>query len=365
MNIGVNARLLLADRVEGLARYTLETTNQMAKDHPEDEFYLFFDRPFSPEFLPFDNMHGEVINLPTRHPMLILAWFEWLLPSRLKALKIDVFYSADNFCSLRAKIPSCVVCHDLAYLAYGKGLRWDYLLFYKLFMPKYLRKADHIVTVSSFVKKDIVSKFSISGEKISVAYNALPTRTVGKSTIYAIQKPYFVFVGSLHPRKNIVNLIKAFNLFLKESALDFELVIIGKLAWQSTDIKNLMHSPSVKHLLNVKDEELMPILRNAVAMVYPSFFEGFGIPILEGFAAEIPVITSNISSMPEVGGDAALLVDPYDFKEIASAMQIIATDRKLRFSLIEKGKERLLLYDWKVSAKIIYNSLDKLHHPSI
>ncbi|HOY14109.1 MAG TPA: glycosyltransferase family 1 protein, partial [Saprospiraceae bacterium] len=354
MRVGVNARLLQSDRLEGIARYLFETVQSMAKQHPEDEFILFFDRPFDTSFLNLPNIKGVLVPLATRHPILIVLWFEWLLPKALRKHQIDVFYSADNFLSLSTKTPTLLVCHDLAYMSFPQGLRWDYLWFYKVFMPKYLARADKIITVSEFVKRDVINNMQVSSNKISVAYNALPTREnvwieseVALSTVKQLaERPYFVFVGALHPRKNIVNLIKAFIQFSQRNNKSHQLVIIGKLAWKTEEIAKMLQTEGVIHLQQIKDNQLMHILKGAVAMVYPSFFEGFGIPILEGFAAGIPVITSSVSSMPEVGGKAVLLVDPQSVNDICVAMERIANDKLLVQKMVLLGEERLKVFDW-------------------
>ena len=368
MRVGVNARLLHSDRLEGIGRYLFETVQSMAKQHPEDEFILFFDRPFDSSFLKLPNLKGILVPMATRHPVLIVWWFDWLLPKALQKHEIDVFYSPDNFLSLMTKVPTLLVCHDLAYKSFPEGLRWDYQLFYEIFMPKYLAKADKIITVSEFVKNDVIEKMQISSDKITVAYNALPTREneniekeLGLNNVHQLsEKPYFVFVGALHPRKNIVNLIKAFNQFSEQKNHSHQLVIIGKLAWKTDEIAKMMESEGVIHLQNVKDNQLMHVLKGAVAMVYPSFFEGFGIPILEGFAAKIPVITSGTSSMPEVGGKAVLLVDPHSVNDICDAMERLVEDKQLVKKLVELGDERLKDFNWKRSAKIIYKGLSEI-----
>ena len=358
MRIGINARLLSTGRIEGLGRYTLETTIAMALSNPRDEFILFFDRP--PEdtrwFKDCANISAQIVYLPTRHPILMLIWFESLLRKALVKSKIDVFYSADNFLSLSSETPTVLVCHDLAYNSYPQGLRWDHLWFYRRFMPLYLTRADRIITVSNFVKQDIVNHHKVNQEKITVAYNALPKR---KDTDIEVDEnrltkgKYFVYVGSLHPRKNIVGLIKAFFEFRKKT-IGFKLALIGKLAWKTKEIRALINDADIVHLESVPDTHLMSYLKSASALIYPSFSEGFGIPILEGFAAGVPVITSQQSSMPEVAGNAAMLIDPHSIESMVTAMDKIIQEPEMRKQLIDLGTIRLKDFSWENSASLIH-----------
>lgn len=359
MRIGVNARLLGKPRLEGLARYTQETTIAMAKAHPQDEFVLFFDK--KPQdlslFAELSNIDVRVLGMPTRHPIIILYWFEILVTKALVKESIDVFYSADNFMSLRSLKPTVLVVHDIAYYNFPEGLRWDYRLFYKWFMPAYIHSAKKLVTVSNFVKEEIIKVYQVSEDKITVASNALPTRPQGGKT-QVPKEPYFIYVGSIHPRKNIEGIIKAYLLF-KESKPAYKLFLVGRLAWKSDSVKELLHHDGIVHFPDIEDEHIMAMIQGAEALLYPSFSEGFGIPILEGFAAGVPVITSDISAMPEIAGEAAIKVDPYSSEDISKAMMEVSTNSVYRAQMIAKGKERLLAFSWEQSASTIYNLLKK------
>lgn len=362
MRVGVNARLMLPGTLEGIGRFIFETTKAMALANPDDTFILFFDRAFDTKYLALPNMIGVKVNCPTRHPVLMWTWFEVLLPRALKKHKIDVFYSGDNFLSLRSKVPTALVIHDLAYLAYPQGTHKSFATYYKRYTPLFLKRADALISVSNAVKNDIISYFTIDKE-ISVVYNALPKRIT--TTIEAKHKlgyPYFIAVGAIHPRKNTQNVIKAFLKYKTESGdSTTKLVLVGRLAWGNEDLTELLQHPSIVHLTNVADNQLYPLISNAVGMIYASLFEGFGIPILEGFHCKTPVITSNISSMPEVAGDAAILVDPYNIDDIAGAIKTIAQDQDLPNDLVSKGTLRLLNFSWTKSGARLMEILKQLH----
>lgn len=366
MNIAINARFLFSDQLEGVHRYIYETTFRMARAHPEDNFWLFYDRPFSKTLTYPDNVHQIVIPLQTRHPLLWHIWLEYLLPIYFKKFNIDVFYSGDSYMSLRARIPTVLVCHDLAYLHYPDHIPMAALWHYRKYFPKYHHKAERIIAVSESTKQDIIKQYNIDSSKIIVAPNAIsgtyhimhPEEKQIVRKEYTNGKPYFIYLGALHPRKNIVQLIRAFNQFKNTYKTAHQLVLAGRMAWKSSEIQLLIaNNPDIYHTGFIDADEKKKILGGADALVYISLFEGFGIPLIEAMASGIPVITSSVSSMPEVVADAALLVDPTDNYAISEAMNSIISQPDLSKDLINKGLKRFKAYDWEKTASIIYNQI--------
>lgn len=371
MRIAVNTRLLLENTMEGIARYNYESLKRMVAAHPEDSFYFIFDRPFSKSFILGDNVYPVVLFPPTRHPILMMYWFEWAVFRFLNKLKPDVFLSGDTYMSLRSKVPTLLVSHDLAYLHYPDHIPLSHRLYYRYFFPKFHRKASEIIAVSEYTKNDIIKQYGISADKITVAHNAgnghfFPVPESTKSQVrkdLTDGKPYFVYLGSIHPRKNIENLIKGFEQFKSTYRTDHKLVILGRLAWNTGSfLKTWNKSPFKQDIIQtqIPRKDLPRYIGSAEALCYVSLFEGFGIPILEGFEAGVPVITSNISSMPEVAGNAALLVDPLDPETIKSAMHQLVSIPILRNELIEKGYQRLKEFSWEKTAEILHDKLVKI-----
>lgn len=372
MKIAINARELLKGRMEGIGRYIYETTKRMVLDHPEDQFYFFFDRTYDPSFIFADNVIPVVVHPQARHPILWYLWFEWGVPYYLKKYEIDVFYSGDTYASMKTSVPTLIVCHDIAYKHYPNHIRISHKKYYQANFPKFHRKADHIVAVSNFTKQDIVQTYKIAEEKVTIGYNATPS---GFSLLAEKEKteirehltkgnPYFIYVGSLHPRKNVVNLIKAFDFFKEEHKTAHKLVLVGRMAWKNEELKKTYETTKYREDIiftnHLSNEQLPRYMAAAEALTYVSVFEGFGIPILEGMSSGIPVITSNVSSMPEVAGDAALLIDPHDPSSIAEGMYTIVSDQELRDQLIAKGRSRAKAFSWKTTADHIYNELLKV-----
>lgn len=371
MKVAVNTRLLLAHRIEGVARFIFETTKSMVESHPNIKFHYIFDRPFDSNFITADNIIPHVIGPPARHPILWWMWFEYSIPKLLRKLDCDVFYTGDMYMSLKTQIPTLMVSHDLNYLHYPEGLKWSHLKYYQKYMPIYHKKADHLIAVSEATKLDVIDKYGVKNEKISVAYNSCPegfkpvddVKKIELKDRFTAGAPFIMYVGSLHPRKNIERLLKAFDQFKKSKNTNHKLVLFGRMAWKTSPIFKTLNDLAYKHdviFLGNADVEVKELLPAADALCYVSLFEGFGIPILEAFASGVPVITSNVSSMPEVAGDAALLVDPKDVNQIANALTKVSSNKDLANAMIEKGFKKLEHFSWKDSANIIMNQLQKL-----
>ncbi len=363
MKIAVNTRLLLKDKLEGIGWVAYECLRRMVISHPEVEFHFIFDREPDPKFIFADNVKPVVLFPPARHPFLYIAFFEFAVARYLRKIKADLYLSPDGYLSLRSKVKQIAVFHDLNFEHFPQDFPKIHLWHYKKFFPKYARKADKIITVSGFSKKDICECYGINPDKIEVAYNGAneifsPMNEELKKEIrdkYTEGNPYFMFVGSLHPRKNLARLFTSFDIFKKRNNNDIKLLIVGSKRWWTEPIKNayeaMTHKDDVIFAGRLSAEDLHLVTASALASVYVSYFEGFGIPIVEAFKCDTPVITSNVTSMPEVANDAALLVDPFKEESIVDAMEKIL-DEEVRNELIEKGRIRRQDFSWDKAAEI-------------
>lgn len=365
MKIAVNTRFLLpGTHLEGVGRYTYEILSRLCAQHPEHTFYFFFDRDYDKKYLFAPNVKPMVISPQARHPLLFVLWFEWSLRRALQKIQPDVFLSFDAMLSLTAKTKSVLVVHDLAYLHFPGYLPKAALWFYQFFMPRYIKKADWIVSVSSFTAHDIVSAFGISKDKISIAYNAMPSnfkKPINENN-RPIQRPYFIVPGAISARKNTLNVLLAFEKFLSlHPESNIQLVFAGGFMFPpkgkvSQKWNELIKSGAIVHVDKPNDATMAQWMQHAEALFYVSLFEGFGIPILEGMGIGVPVVTSNSSSMPEVAGDAALCVDPHQPDQIVLAMEAML-DAETQNKYIQLGKERLQKFDWSQSAEVIMQAL--------
>jgi len=271
-------------------------------------------------------------------------------------------------------VKSLTVIHDLNFEHNPQDLPWKYRVFYRFFFKRYAKKASRIATVSEFSASDISQHYSVIRDKIDVVYNGVaegfkplpPERIREIREEFSEGDPYFIFVGSIHPRKNIINLLKAFDLFRLRTSYPMNLLIVGKKQWCSSSIeethRKMKYQKDVIFTGRLDVDKLQQVVASAFALTYVSLFEGFGIPLLEAMKCNVPVITSNITSMPEVAGDAALFVDPYRPDEIAQAMEQLATNEQLRKELIRKGAVRCENFSWELSANLLWQSIMKTIH---
>jgi glycosyltransferase involved in cell wall biosynthesis len=371
LKIAVNTRLLLKNKIEGIGWFKYENLSRITRQHPEHQFYFLFDRPYSEEFIFADNVTPLVVNPQARHPVLYYLWFEHAIPRSLKKIDADLFLSPDGYLSLSSKVPSMNVFHDLSFEHFPEDLPYFERKYYRHFFPKYAKKAIRIATVSEHSKQDIVKQYGVDENKIDLVYSGTNDsfKSVGEDVKKRIKDeftggaPYFLFMGSLHPRKNLARLFTAFDQFKQTDSSNTKLLIVGMKKWWTGNIKEafdgMKHQDDVILPGRVELQTLNEIVASALAVTYVSYLEGFGLPILEGFHSDTPVITSNITSMPEVAGDAALLVDPFSTDSIAVAMTRIATDSNLRDELIKKGRLQKEKFSWQKTSELLWGSIEK------
>jgi glycosyltransferase involved in cell wall biosynthesis len=369
MEIVVNTRLLLKNRLEGIGWFSYETLKRITNDHPEHHFIFLFDRDYDEEFLFADNVTPLILSPAARHPFLFFLWFEFSVGGFLNKFKPDLFLSPDGYLSLRGKCKQLAVIHDISFEHYPKDVSWIVRKYYRYFFPKFARKATRIATVSEFSKKDITEQYKIAPGKIDVVYNGCnelyqPVSSEIKAATkkrFSQDSDYFLFVGALHPRKNISRLLQAFDQFKEKEKSNTKLVIVGEKYRWTADIKRayigMKYREDVIFTGRLSSADLKNVLGSALAMVYVPYFEGFGIPVLEAMSCDTPVITSNITSMPEVAGDAALLVDPFSVDSISGAMLYLYKDESMRNSLIEKGRIRAKAFSWDKTADALWKSI--------
>jgi glycosyltransferase involved in cell wall biosynthesis len=364
--------MLLPGKMEGIGYFTFETMKRITNQHPEHDFTFIFDRDFDPAYLFSDNVKAVSIFPPARHPILWYIWYEWSLPYIFRKIKPDLFIGTDGYLPLSSKTPSLAVIHDLNFEHFPQDLPFFNRLYYRYYFHRFARRASHIATVSEFTKNDIMRTYNIASEKIEVVYNGAgdqfkPVNEIKAQAIrekYAHGKPYFLFVGALHQRKNIANLFRAFEDFKNKISSPLQLILTGQKRWWTKEMEDVFNSMKHKEDViftgRVSEESLQEITAGALAATYVSSFEGFGIPIIEAMKCGVPVITSNCTSMPEIAGDAALLCDPFSFQSISDAMFKIYSDEACRKSLIEKGLNRQQNFTWQKTADKLWLCIENV-----
>ncbi|MDY7014149.1 MAG: glycosyltransferase family 1 protein [Cyanobacteriota bacterium] len=295
-----------------------------------------------------------LVNLFSRVPNPVLPYFEKELGYP------DILNGTDYFvypCQHSLKV---MTVYDLTFLKYPEYASPIVRKTYAERVHRCLQWTDLIITFARSTRHDIANYFNYNADRIAVTsaasrFSQTRLNVNPSNPISSFSAPYFLFVSTLEPRKNVVGLIEAFNELKKRYKIEHHLILIGKIGWNYQPILDaIARSPwkhQIHHLNYLPDEEVACFYANADVFVYPSYYEGFGLPVLEAMTLGAPVITSNTSSLPEVAGDAAILIDPWKPMQLAEAIFRVIGDSNLRQSLISKGKERAKLFSWERTAK--------------
>tara|TARA_R110002049_G_scaffold251679_3_gene426099 strand:- start:5281 stop:6363 length:1083 start_codon:yes stop_codon:yes gene_type:complete len=358
--------------MDGIGWFTFETLNRLTQKHPEHEFHFIFDRKYDQQFIFGKNVTGHILYPQARHPLIWVYWFELALKRKIKQLGADLFLSPEGWLPQLKKTPSLAVIHDLNFEHYPENIVASHRKFFLHYFPKYAKRASRIATVSEFSKSDLIKQYGVNEEKIDVVYNGAnenyqpisESEKVNTRATFSSNKPYFIFIGTLHPRKNLENLFLAFEAYKNETKSDKLLLICGNKKWWPKQLEDtfqsLKHKESIKLLGRKSNDELFKLTAAADCLTYVPHFEGFGVPIIEAMQCGVPVITSNTSSMPEIAKNAALLSDPFSPASIAEQMVKIDRDTDLRRDLIAKGLERAKDFSWEKTADLLWSSIEKV-----
>lgn len=365
MKIGINARMFVKSQHTGIARSVLEILKVWAEENEENEYYLFSNENIELGIKLPSNWHIVVQKYVINKGIL---WDEFELPKMLKKYKVDVFWGT-NF-SLPPKVKDIkyyVTIYDLAAFKIKGITEKNNLIKLQLNAKRACKRADKIIAISNATAEDIHNIFKVSRSKIAVSYCGGLSLEEKKRNIdinkvddrLKFSENYFLFVGTIEPRKNIITIIKAFEYYIKQTNSDMKLVLAGKIGWLCEDVlkaaKESKYSDRILMPGFISDNDRVYLYANACAFIFPSLYEGFGIPILEAFEYNLPVITSRISSMPEVGGEAALYIDePYDYKGLESLMEKVGSSTEVeKADLIQKIKKQKSKFSWNKNAEEI------------
>lgn len=352
MIVGIDASAFLVSNKTGVEITTCNLISAIIEKDRENKYWLY--SPKSILNLPkFDNVENKVISGKK-------FWTQCYLSKELKNNPPDIFWAPSHMLPNFLPKKSVATIHDLTWKIMPSIYTPIKRFFSKLTVDRAIKHATKLVAVSEQTKKDLIKYFDVPDEKIEVVYHALNKNFITSSAepSFKIQSPYFLFVGRIESRKNILNIIKAYSLFTKTNQ-EIKLVLVGSPGNQYKKaldlVQNLKLAKSIIFLNYVDLKDLVSLYKNSVAFVFPSFYEGFGVPILEAFALKTPVITSALGSMKEIACDAALLVNPKDPSDISRAMIKIISEPSLKNNLIEKGKDRLQDFSWEKSADKMIN----------
>ena len=358
MRIGIDARMVYY-RQAGIAQYVVRLIEALAQINREDEFILLQSRKDRLNITAQPNFTRRSLWTPCHH-----RFEQWTLPLEFWPLGLDVLHSPDFIPPMRSSIPSLITVHDLAFIRFPHFLTEESARYYGQ-IDQAVVYADHIVAVSESTKQDIIELLGVPPGKITVIYEAAhpiyrpidnPQDIAGVREKYNLPEDYILFVSTIEPRKNLPTLLRAFRLLVDEYVDDdVVLAVVGQKGWLFDEslrlVDDLNLGQRVQFLGRVPLHDLPYLYNGAIVHVHPSFYEGFGLTPLEAMACATPTIVSNVSSLPEVVGDAGLIVEPTDVEGLAMAIWKVISQPELRNELKAKGLKRAALFSWPKAAQ--------------
>ncbi len=362
MNILLDARTV-GHRFSGVGFYVLELVRALARLSDDHSYHLLVHGSSAIEDLGLDarfRLHQTPFS-PENHPFGDF-WEEFSLPRLAKQLGADVIHGPAFLVPLRpTRIPKVVTIHDLVAFSHPETIPWKYAIYMRWLIRNAIRTAQRVITVSESVKQDIVRKLGTDPECIVPIHHGVGDRFHAQPREhvdavrrrYGLERPYLLFVGNLEPRKNLPALVKAFRRVREEIADPLDLVVAGQVAWKSGPLLDDLGTEDLRGYIRllgyVPSEELPALYSGAQAFVFPTLWEGFGLPVLEAMACGTPVIASHVASIQEVAGNAAVLVDPLEPASIAAGIRE-ALDPARREEWIARGFACVARYSWRATA---------------
>jgi len=373
MTIAINCWVLRQKKLDGIGFFTVNTISRIIRNNPDVKFVILCDKNYKENYFDFENLIHKRVFPPYRHPLLYFIFLEFVVPFVLRKLKPDVFVSAEGFLSLSSNCKQLPVIYDLNFEHFPENLALKNRIYFKFFFKRFAKKAKRIATISEYSKKDIIDFYGIAEnniDNVSCGINSdfkslnHEERNQAKGK-FSEGKPYFFFIGSVHPRKNVNRLLQAFIKFKEKTDSDFNLVIGGSMMWNNSDIiktyESSKYKNNIKFVGRLSNEDLKLALGGAYALAFVPVFEGFGLPIVEAFEANVPVLTSNVTSLPEVAGDAAIYANPFKVDEITDGLvQLYKNENGLIDDLISKGRIQKNKFSWEKTASLLWDSISKV-----
>ena len=372
MRIGFNL-LPFNNDLAGTTVYALNIIRELLKKNSKFRFILFVNKK-SKLLFHFKGVDYDIVELPFQpeRKLIRIFWEQILFPVYLKKYHIDLLFSPSVAMPLFAKCKNVVCIHDLIPFFIKKKYSCLRSIYVKKITKASAKKADVVFTVSRNSQKEIIKKLNIASDKIKVTYNSINgfilkydhrAWKIFRENHKIIGK-YLLFVGTIEPGKNLINLIKGFKLLIDGDNVQHKLVIAGKKGWLFKEIfqevKKLGLESRVVFTGYVPNEVIGLLYMNADVFILPSLYEGFGIPALEAMALGTPVIVSNVSSLPEIVGNAGVLIDPSRSEEIANAIAKIIFDSDLKDELNRKGLVQAKKFSWERSSQVIFNVFEEM-----
>ncbi|WP_077152330.1 glycosyltransferase family 4 protein [Halorubrum tropicale] len=352
MYVAINARVLSKPEPAGVSRYTRELLVALANRDDEISYLVFGVDTLPPELREYNCIENAKCSPPAASGLRAQFWEQVTLPRVLRHHNVDLCHSTAGVSPILADIPTVVTVHDISPITHPEWFSRRYATLYRVLTPLALKSANHVVTISNFSKSEITATYPWISGSVSSVYNGLtPIPEHATECVADVEQgSYLLFVGSINPRKNITRLLDAYAQYRDRVDNPLPLVIAGS----QRDVFAAIDRPPIDnvHTLGfVSDEKRNWLYHNSTALLFPSLYEGFGLPIIEAMDCGTPVLTSDRGAMAEIAGNAAVLVDPTDVDAISSGIEQIATNSSFRRSLIESGRERATRFTWMSTAE--------------
>lgn len=362
MIIAVNTRLNKEMQPEGYESFLFTMLAHLAGKFPQHQFLYIFDEPHPDKSTFRKNVTAVIAGPKTSNSLRLQYWFNYKIPAVLRKHKADVFLSLEGICSLRTKVPQCLLVSDLGFLHSSSSAKKTTARFYKKYMPAFLAKAKAIATVSEYSKRTISDQYKIASENINVIHPGVdktfkPLDWEEQEAIketYAEGKSYFL----CNTNSNLINLLKAFTFFKKRQKSSMLLVIAGNTDESfKKELKSYKLRDEVKLLEDLDYAELAKITASAYAMVYPVLYDDIALPALQALQCHIPLVTSESGSLPSVFSEAALYVNPDNFEDIAQKMMLVFKDEDKAKKLVKAGNELMEQYQLNKNADLLMHCI--------
>lgn len=370
MRIGINT-LALLNTTAGAERYAQNIINNLARIDKDNQYYLFLSKMNHQIYqIKQDNFKNIIYNFPAQNRLLRIFYEQFVLPREIKKYKIDILFSPTNVVPLKMKCASVVMVFDLHWFFFSHLFSKLRSFYMTKMIKNAIKKADVILTLSNSSKNDIIKLFNICTDKIKITpcsvFGDDNKRSLdGLSAFKEKKEPYILFVGQTHKRKNIISIIKAYFILKKDNNIPHKLLLVGRPGDAQKEVEKLVFELNliefVKIIGHTTDKQLADFYKNADLFVYPSLYEGFGIPVLEAMNFKVPVITSNMSSLPEVASQSAILVDPYKIDDLVSAILKVLQNKSLREKMIADGLKQVQKFSWAESAQITLEAFNQAY----
>ena len=360
----------------GIGNYVVNLVKELSKIDNKNEYTIFANKD-NAEYFTTNNPNFKTITLPnyTRTRFIRILWEQCRLPKLLKQMNIDILHSPGFIAPLKMTAKSIVTIHDMTFFSHPQYHTRFKQYYFKKMIPLTVKKANIIIADSENTKKDIHKYLNTEKSKIitihlgaSEDFKKIDRNKAKKfiSKKYSIKNKFILFVGMIEPRKNLQRLVDA---FIQIKNPELKIVIVGKKGWQMEEFFKMIKDSKLEDTIifpgYVPDEDLVKFYNAAEIFVYPSIYEGFGIPVLEALACGCPVITSNTSSMPEITGPAAKLIDPNDTDDIKKTIQKLLRNEQLRQTLGEEGIIQAKKFSWQKTAQKTLEAYEKTHNLKI